>query len=183
MKITNIKRIIGLAVLFSIAGLTLAFNLSVRADDNIEPPELPPLCSNLQVPLENKVFFRAYASGVQIYRWNGASWGFVAPVANLYADENYRAEVGFHYAGPTWESSSGSKVVAARLTGCSPEPTTAIPWLLLHTVSTDGHGIFRQVTYIQRVNTAGGLAPTVHGSTVGEEKRVPYTAEYYFYRG
>jgi hypothetical protein len=32
------------------------------------------------------------------------------------------------------------------------------------------------------VNTVGGKAPTDPGSFVGEEARVPYTAEYYFYR-
>jgi hypothetical protein len=54
--------------------------------------------------------------------------------------------------------------------------------LLLKTVSIEGRGIFNKTTYIQRVNTVGGLPPTVYGSTIGEEKRVPYTAEYYFYR-
>jgi hypothetical protein len=38
------------------------------------------------------------------------------------------------------------------------------------------------VTYVQRVNTAGGLPPAAPGSFVGEEKHVPYTTEYYFYR-
>jgi hypothetical protein len=119
--------------------------------------------------------------GVQIYRWNGASWDFVEPVARLYASANYHGEVGIHYAGPTWESNSGSKVVATRLEGCSPDPT-AIPWLLLQTVSTEGPGIFSSVTYIQRVNTVGGLAPAAPGLSIGATVEVPYTAEYYFYR-
>jgi hypothetical protein len=38
------------------------------------------------------------------------------------------------------------------------------------------------VTYIQRVNTVGGLAPEYAGDYVGEEVRVPYAADYYFYR-
>src|SRR5262249_41001413 len=41
---------------------------------------------NLQVPAGNKVAFHAYAEGVQIYRWNGTSWTFVAPEAVLYAN-------------------------------------------------------------------------------------------------
>ncbi|MGH6631491.1 MAG: DUF3455 domain-containing protein, partial [Burkholderiales bacterium] len=44
------------------------------------------------------------------------------------------------------------------LTSCTPDPT-AIPWLLLQTVTTDGSGPFSSVTYIQRVNTKGGLVP------------------------
>lgn len=184
MHIINIKNIIGLVALLSVAVLALASAAAVRADDNIQAPDLPPSCDSLQVRLGNKAFFRTYALGVQVYRWNGGSWDFVAPVANLYADANYRSEIGLHYAGPTWESNSGSKVIAARVpgTGCSPDPATAIPWLLLKTVSTDGPGIFHQVTYIQRVNTVGGLAPAAPGSFVGAEARVPYTAEYYFYR-
>jgi len=39
-----------------------------------------------------------------------------------------------------------------------------------------------QVTYIQRVNTTGGLAPSEPGLLEGETKEVPYTAEYYFYK-
>ena len=38
------------------------------------------------------------------------------------------------------------------------------------------------MTFIQRVNTTGGIAPAAPGTTVGEEARVPYTAEYFFYR-
>lgn len=184
MQIINLKQIIGLVALLSVAVLALASGSTVRADDNIQPPDLPPSCDSLQVRLGNKAFFRTYALGVQVYRWNGGSWDFVAPVANLYTDSNYRSEVGFHYAGPTWESDGGSKVIAARVpgTGCSPDPTTAIPWLLLKAVSTDGSGVFQLVTYIQRVNTVGGLAPPTPGSFVGAEARVPYTAEYYFYR-
>ena len=184
MNIINVKNIIGLVVLLNIAGLTLAFNPSSRVDSRNRQPDLPsPLCDSLQVQPGNKVSRHLYAIGVQIYRWNGTSWDFVAPEANLYADAGYYGKVGIHYEGPRWESNSGSVVEAARVTdtGCTPD-STAIPWLLLKTVSTEGHGIFSRTTFIQRVNTVGGLKPTAPGLTVGEEKRVPYTAEYYFYR-
>lgn len=175
----KLKRVIGLVLLLAVA---LAPTPVARAMGGHRGPDLPsPLCDSLQVPPGNKVAFHAYALGVQIYRWNGTSWAFVAPVANLFADDNYRGQVGTHYAGPTWESKSGSTVVATRLTSCSPD-TTAIPWLLLQTVSNDGPGIFSSVSYVQRVNTSGGLAPTTPGSYIGAEMKVPYTAEYYFYR-
>jgi hypothetical protein len=135
----------------------------------------------LQVEAGNKVSFHAYAEGVQIYRWDGTSWAFVAPEATLYADAGYHGVVGTHYAGPTWESNSGSKVVGAVLERATPDPD-AIPWLKLEAKSKDGPGIFDNVTYIQRVNTVGGKAPTAPGDSVGEVVRVPYTAEYYFYR-
>jgi Protein of unknown function (DUF3455) len=168
--------------LATLAVLALASIPVARAGENNRAPDLPsPLCDRLQVQTGNKVSFHVYALGVQIYRWNGTSWDFVAPSARLFADAEYHGEVGIHYAGPTWESNSGGKVIASRLEGCTPDPT-AIPWLLLQKVSTEGPGIFDRVTYIQRVNTSGGLAPTDPGEFVGEEVEVPYAAEYYFYR-
>jgi hypothetical protein len=144
-------------------------------------PELPNVCASITVPEGNKVCFHAYAIGAQIYRWNGSAWVFVAPAAVLYANADHDGEVGTHYAGPTWESNSGSKVVGLRVAGCTPD-VTAIPWLLLQAVSTEGPGIFHRVTYVQRVRTVGGLAPSARGAAAGDEAQVPYTAEYFFYR-
>jgi len=169
-------------MLVALAVLALASIQLVRADADNRAPDLPsPLCDRLHVQPGNKVAFHVYALGVQIYRWNGTSWVFVAPSARLFADAEYHGEVGIHDAGPTWESHSGGKVIASRLEGCAPDPT-AIPWLLLQMFSTEGPGIFDRVTYIQRVNTAGGLPPTGPGPFIGAEEEVPYTAEYYFYR-
>ena len=170
--------------LLAVAVLALASAPAARADEGTRAPELPlPLCESIQVGAGHEVAFHAYALGVQVYRWNGTAWAFVEPVANLYADAGYRGQVGTHYAGPTWESNSGSSVIGRRVpgTGCSPN-ANAIPWLLLEKVSTEGPGIFSGVTFVQRVNTTGGVAPTTPGSTVGEEARVSYTAEYFFYR-
>jgi hypothetical protein len=184
--------IVGVAVLCAGAWLaapskTAAFNPiaqpAAQPGSNQRAPELPsPLCDSLQVPAGNKVSFHVYAQGVQIYRWNGDSWDFVAPVAKLYADANFRGKVGIHYGGPTWESNSGSTVIGSRVAGCTPD-SAAIPWLRLRAVSAKGPGIFSNTTFIQRVNTTGGLAPATPGSIIGEVAEVPYTAEYYFYRG
>lgn len=176
---TKIKHVVRLLVVLVALGFGLQ-PLSARASDG---PELPAQCASLEIPDGNKLAFHVYARGVQIYKWNGATWEFVAPVASLFAENNYFGEVGNHYVGPTWESKSGSKVVGKRVTGtgCTPDPS-AIAWLLLEKVTTSGAGIFSSVTYIQRVNTTGGVAPVDAGLTVDEMKEVPYTAEYYFYR-
>ena len=180
---TKIKRFIAAAILFTFfAGAGLAHARAaqpVAADDN-RAPDLPALCQTLQVTAGD-VAFHTYASGVQVYRWSGTAWVFVEPVANLFAARNFHGQVGTHYAGPTWESNSGSKVVARRVDGCTPN-ASAIPWLKLEAVSTEGPGVFNGVTFVQRVNTTGGTAPSTPGSFVGEEARVSYTAEYYFYR-
>ena len=137
-------------------------------------------CQNLEVQNGDKLVRRLYANGVQIYTWNGASWTFVAPSAVLSADPAGNSIVGTHYAGPTWESRSGGTVVGSVLDRCTPDPDD-IPWLLLGAVA-DGPGLFHRVTYIQRVNTVGGIAPSAPGTHVGEEARVPYTSDYLFYR-
>jgi uncharacterized protein DUF3455 len=154
-------------------------------------PDVP---SSLVVPAGNKVSFHVYAVGVQIYRATASTnsptgfvWTFQAPEAVLFdADDNV---VGIHYAfaGPTrpaWESESGSRVVGARTVPPVTVDPTAIPWLILSAVpeSTIGPGIFARTTYIQRVNTAGGLAPAAAPTQLGQEARVPYTTEYFFYR-
>jgi len=176
---TRINRVVRLLVL-AIAALGLQ-SVALAQDDR--EPELPPQCVSIVVPEGNKLAHHLYARGVQIYKWNGAAWEFDAPRASLFAEENYFGEVGSHYRGPTWESKSGSKVVGARVpgTGCTPDPS-AIAWLLLQSTESGGPGIFRGITYIQRVNTTGGLTPSAPGTTVGELQEVPYTAEYFFYR-
>jgi hypothetical protein len=149
-----------------------------RRDDR---SEMRSECDTLRPPVRSTLAAHFHAVGVQIYRWSGAAWTFVAPEAVLYADAAGRDRVGTHYAGPTWESVGGSTVVGGTVRRCTPD-STAIPWLSLGAVSGDRPGIFRRVTFIQRTHTVGGLAPSLPGTVAGQEARVPYTAEYFFYR-
>ena len=184
MNIMKIKQIIGLVIMLTVIGLGHAsVTLALSLDDVYQPPALPAGCEQLAVPAGNEVADRVYAVGVQVYRWNGTSWAFVGPEANLFASANYRGLVGTHYVGPTWESNSGSLVVGSGATAipCTPDPT-AIPWLRLTAVTSSGPGIFDGVTFIQRVNTVGGIRPTAPGTTIGQEAKIPYTTEYYFYK-
>jgi hypothetical protein len=59
-----------------------------------------------------------------------------------------------------------------------------IPWLLLAGTPSEGVGRFAGVTSIQRVATRGGAEPTTpcDASKSGQEARVNYTADYYFYK-
>ena len=165
-----------------VAALLLGTTAGAEPGNDNRAPELEGDCAKLRVGAGHKVVAHAYAVGVQVYRWNGTSWGFVGPEAVLYhGDDEEGAELGIHYGGPTWESGSGSKVVAAVAERCTPDPT-AIPWLKLRATSSEGPGIFPRVTLIQRLNTVGGLAPADPGEFVGQEVEVPYTADYYFYR-
>lgn len=99
----KINRVISLVVLLTVAGIALASIPAARAGDAKHAPDLPfSICNDVQVAEGNRVAFHVYALGVQICRWNGASWAFVEPVARLFADANYHRQVGIHYAGPTW---------------------------------------------------------------------------------
>lgn len=148
----------------------------------LRAPELP--SPTLAAPAGNKVRFSYDAVGVQIYGCSatatGFGWVFKFPEATLY-DKHGRI-AGKHYAGPTWESTDGSKVVGAKLAAFTADPT-AIPELLLQAVSHAGDGQMSGVTYIQRLDTVGGLAPAsgCDAANVGAVARVDYTATYFFY--
>ena len=108
------------------------------------------------------------------------AWVLKAPDAVLY-DTTF-AQVGTHGAGPHWTSIDGSTVNGVKLQQNSPYPD-AIPWLLLQASSTSGTGVFTDITYVQRLNTAGGNAPATgcDATTVNTDTRVNYSADYYFY--
>jgi len=184
MQIRSQEKIMYRIVFALIALLTLSVTPALAFDNN-NGPELPDQCSSIKVEEGNKLAFHAYAKGVQIYKWNLVTqqWDLVAPQAGLFAEDSYHGEIGTHYVGPKWESKSGSLVEARRVlgTGCTPDPT-AIAWLLLKQIRTEGNGIFSKVTFIQRVNTVGGLPPSTQGEFDGQIKESAYTAEYYFYK-
>lgn len=151
-----------------------------------------PTCipAGLDVPAGNDVASHSTGVGVQIYVWTAnptnaalASWIFKAPHAVLFAPhKKARGElVGIHFAGPTWQGNDGSKVVVTRVASVTVD-ATAIPWLLLQATSTSGDGVFTDTTYVQRLNTVGGLVPSTPGNSIGDEALVPYVADYYFYR-
>ena len=149
------------------------------------------LPATLDVPSGNRLFLHGYAKGVQIYRCtqdkNDTSvyvWTFVAPAADLFTAADYKTAIGKHYAGPAWEATDGSKVTGKKLQQADSPDTSSIPWLLLSAAEVSGSGIFSGTTFILRINTHGGKAPpaSARGSHPGEEIRIPYTAEYLFYR-
>ena len=167
--------------------LILCGALTALADDNRAPDV--PTESGIAVPAGNKVHFHGFGVGVQIYTWNGTSWGSPVPEATLFDGEGVVAThfgifVANHFVGPAWQSNSGSIVVGALPPIAFTVDRDAIPWLRLNAVpdSLQGPGIFAETTFIQRVNTTGGKAPLASGDFIGQVARVPYTADYFFYR-
>jgi Protein of unknown function (DUF3455) len=144
-------------------------------------PQVPPV---LAVPEGNKLAFVYDAVGVQIYGCDatatGYGWVFRAPEATLYGHKG--KQTGTHYAGPTWEAKDGSTVVGTKLAEHAAGPND-IPLLLLGAASHAGKGRMTDITFIHRLETAGGKAPAAgcDATHVGETARVDYAATYYFY--
>ncbi len=146
--------------------------------------------NNLLAPQIQTLALEAKGVGVQIYQCAASKanasqfeWHFVAPQADLFDQDG--KNIGKHYAGPTWESTDGSKVVGTVQAQNMGADTNAIPWLLLSAKSTSGTGIFGMIQSIQRLQTVGGKAP-IDGcdqTRLGQETRVPYRAIYRFYTG
>jgi Protein of unknown function (DUF3455) len=102
-------------------------------------------------------------------------WAFVGPVATLYGSD--RKPLGKYYAGPTWEATDGSKVTGKQV-AVAPASPGNIPLQLVK-----AEPAMSGVSYIQRLNTKGGVAPSTPCDIVGKGKRqaVAYEADYVFY--
>lgn len=124
------------------------------------------------------------ARGVQIYECRAGQWSFVAPEAELF-DAKGRT-LGTHGAGPFWQANDGSRIVAGVTARADAPVAGAIPWLLLAARPAGNSpatpGVLVGVTHIQRVNTAGGSAPAGGCLSAGQPLRVPYSADYHFYK-
>jgi hypothetical protein len=107
-------------------------------------------------------------------------WAFVAPVATLYGAD--RRNLGKYYAGPTWEASDGSRITGKQV-AIAPATPGSIPLQLVKADPAMGAGAMNGVSYIQRLNTKGGVAPTAACDAAGKGRRqqVAYEADYVFY--
>jgi len=164
--------------------LTWLFAFGLAAAE-ISRPEVP---ENLKAPDTEVVLLKALGKGKQIYACKPKAdnqtqfeWALARPQADLLNGQG--AKIGKHYEGPAWEATDGSKVtgqVQQRADAAQPD---AVPGLLLKAKTNEGTGTFGRVTYIQRVNTAGGAAPAggCDQRHAGAEASVDYQADYYFY--
>jgi len=92
---------------------------------------------------------------------------------------------------PTWTSlDDGSSVVATRETAAAApadgSSSGAVTWVRFRAVANSLAGLLANVTYIQRVDTVGGVGPAGAcdpASDAGTVLTVPYSATYYFYTG
>ena len=162
--------------------LAAALLLQLAGCGTHPPADLP---APIRPAADERWLMTLSARGVQIYECRdgagGPAWAFVAPEATLF-DALHRP-VGTHGAGPSWQAGDGSRVegtVKARAEAPSPG---AVPWLLLDAHDAGPAGRFSGVTSIQRLHTAGGMAPPegCSAGSSGRLARVPYSADYVFY--
>jgi hypothetical protein len=151
---------------------------SFLGDEPHVPRELAP-------PAGHVVHAVLKAKGVQIYGCTGGAWTLLEPAASLTGVTVRPAKrvTALHYRGPSWQSDQdgslleGDGASAVRAPSSHPD---SIPQLRITTKSTRGEGLFGKVTYIQRLDTVGGLAPA--GSCAGSRTTaVPYRAVYRFF--
>lgn len=178
-----------------------------RADE-IAPPSVP---SDLVVPAGNKPFLEGHAFGTQNYvclpsagSTTGFAFALFTPEATLLDDADEQIITHFFSPNPNpadggairaaWQHSRDASTVWAKVIhNPSTDPLfvapNSVPWLLLQEVGVQagptGGDVLTQTTFVQRVNTHGGVAPSTGCSApadVGNKAFVPYTADYYFYK-
>lgn len=143
----------------------------------------------VQVPAGNKVAMETVGVGNITYQCSPRKdmagqfeWGFVGPDARL--NDRSGKQVGKYYGPPaTWESMDGSKLTATQI-AVAPSGTGNIPTQLVKANPATGRGTMSGVTYIQRVDTKGGVAPATPcaADNVGAKQVVQYQADYIFYK-
>jgi len=182
-------------------GMALTFALPSAAHAQIITP--PPVPTGLEVDAPNEAFLLGRGVGTQNYICQPAAslgrvaWTLFTPQATLFSDE--REQLITHFASPnpdeggvvrvTWEDSQDTSTVWAQAIAMATVNSNAIPWVKLQVVGTqdgpNGGKTLSGTTFIQRLNTKGGLAPKTGCDTpkdIGGKRFVPYTADYFFYR-
>jgi hypothetical protein len=141
---------------------------------------VPRVPTAVEVPDGNKLTGVYAAEGVQTYTCTDGAWKLLEPAATLSAahDRSHRP-VALHSRGPVWVSTVDGSAVNAAAVASSPRDG-AVDELLLRATATRGSGVFADVSYIQRLKTKGGLAPSTSCSG-SDQKSVPYSATYVFY--
>jgi Protein of unknown function (DUF3455) len=138
---------------------------------------------------------------------SGFAYVLFTPEATLFDDHG--KQIITHYFSPnlnpdpgetegtiraTWQDSDDTSTVWAKATASATHQTDpgfvaagAVAWLTLTRVGAKdgprGGDTLSDTTFVQRLNTSGGLAPSdcTSDTDVGKEAFVPYTADYFFY--
>jgi hypothetical protein len=204
-RVANVTKRCGLPRFLAVVGLAVVCAAPGAAAAGSHRGTLPPIL----IPDGATPFLRTHAVGTQNYvcvaTGAGLAWRFAGPQATLFArvGGSFQQQVTTHFLSPnpdeagtaraTWQGSFDTSRVWARATQIVDDPAVIgagnIPWLLLERVGARrgpaGGKLLSQATWIQRINTSGGVAPTTgcsQPSDAGAMALVPYSTDYVFLR-
>jgi hypothetical protein len=171
-------------------------------------PDGPALLPSVLIPAGATPYLRTHAVGTQNYvcvaTGSGLAWKFAGPQATLFVSLlGAHQQVTTHFLSPnpdeadvaraTWQGSFDSSRVWAKAAQIVDDTTIIgtgnIPWLLLTRVGArrgpTGGSLLSQATWIQRIHTVGGVAPSTgcsQSTDAGAMALVPYSTDYVFFR-
>lgn len=159
---------------------------NAQAQTDADQKGLPSL---IQVAAGNALVLEASAEGKITYECSKEKdplttykWVMVGPNAVLKNSEGQ--EIG-DYSGPParWASKDGSFVTGSQV-AVSRNGEKNIPYQLVKADVSGGFGVMTAVSYVQRVNTQGGVAPArkCTADNAGDKVDVDYTADYRFWK-
>ncbi|WP_312156251.1 DUF3455 domain-containing protein, partial [Pseudomonas sp.] len=142
----------------------------------------------VKVPDGHKVVMQTVGVGEITYQCRDkanapgqSEWFFVGPKAVL--NDRAGKPVGSYFGPPaTWQAKDGSKVTGTQL-AVAPASKADLPYQLVKANPAEGQGAMLGVSYIQRLATQGGVAPSTPCSAAnkGEQQVVRYQADYIFW--
>jgi hypothetical protein len=197
----GIRRSVLIASITALVFPLVAARPQAGHDDHVTPPRVP---AKLEVPRGNEAVLVGHAEGTQNYSCtrsvSGVAWVLFTPQATLFTDR--ARQLMTHFFSPNrvegdvvraaWQDSRDTSTVWGRVSESSSDAAFvrpgAIPWLLIEQAGvqegpTRGDRMTK-TTFIQRVNTVGGAAPSTGcalPTDVGKQAFVAYTADYFFY--
>jgi hypothetical protein len=206
--------LVSLALILGLSAFSLQTR-PARADGTITPPPLPAGLAPVPAGNKLFLGTHAVGTQNYVCKPSGAGVAYVlfTPEATLFGEDG--GQVITHYFSPnpfepntdpkvaapggtiraTWQYRDTSRVWAkvhatdATGSGAVTVDQTAIAWLLLDGVGSQngptGGDRLTGTTFVQRLNTTGGLAPKTGCSALtdlGNTAFVPYTADYFFYK-
>lgn len=140
--------------------------------------------SRIKVPDGNDPVLRLTAKGTQVFRCeregSAYEWRFRQPDAEL-LDAAGKA-VAKHGASFSFEHRDGSRLLGTVEAHDKAPTADTLPWLLFSTRSF-GKGEFSGVSYVQRLETRGGMPPPACSAQEANRLlRVEFSATFVFYR-
>jgi Protein of unknown function (DUF3455) len=167
----------------------------------------PPMPADIEVSPPDQAFLLGHGVGTQNYACQPVGslgrvdWVLFTPQATLFGESDEQLITHFFSPNPqegnivrvAWQDSRDTSTVWGTLVAASTDANfvkaDAVAWLKIEKAGVQagptGGDALSKTTFIQRVNTEGGLAPSTgceRPKDIGKKAFVPYAADYIFYK-